>query len=563
MRLSGPCAELFAAFSRVNRAALRKNALVSCPVLSRAPNYGNILARFVARGGDAQVRGPLFFARSALHYLAANLGHLAFLALVRLCVWGAGWRSPLAEKDPSGGRLVIIDTFAVLPRLLEKGQFTEGYLPGLAEAARKAGNEVVHFYRLYGSRNPRHLFKALSILQKNGPGLTEAHLLRSADWLGLLWHVARYPFALLALVRSLADEPAGSPGHAIREALVETCGQCVVSGEAVRLAARRLGMALPQQQGETPCPLILSWFENQTINRCFYRGLWQAREEGAPPFRTIGAQLLVWPEALLNNHIDPAEQDLLPDKILVNGPCFLPEKLPETPQMSVGPALRYRALFEAKALVNRPAAQGPDRAEKPKREAECTQEAGAGQKPLLVLLSYHPDETRRVLSLVRPLAVANPLAVQYKFHPATQVGDFVALLPKNPALATGSLYAALAGVGAVIGAGSGALVEAAALGVPTLACLPASGARAGSDAGQGMPELSLNYLPEFGKGVLWDEVALAADIPQCLLRLRRMAERDDFRQTAAEFRSLLFAEPEEALVVSSFELAPGASPPDL
>ena len=589
MRLSGPCAELFAAFSLVNRAAYRNNALVSCPVLSRAPNYGDILNHFI-NGRPPVKRGVLFFVRGALRYLMTNFGHLAFLAFTRLVLWKTGWQSPLTSPPaPQQGRysehsrLVIIDTYAVIPRLFESGKFTEAYLPGLADTARNAGHAVVHFYRLYGSRNPFHLMKALPVLQANGPGLIDAHLLRGADWLLLVWHVVRYPFVLLALVRSLADAPAGSPERAIRNALVDTLGQCVVNGEALRLAARRLAEQLPavddvapdaenaQAQDADPreacaqksrknCPLIISWFENQTMNKCWYRGLWQARNSGTPRFRTIGAQLLIWPEALLNNHIDmqEAEHGLLPDTILANGPYFCPEMPTEdhapqvspapqvmpcpssAPQILAGPALRYRVLFSAEGAIGK-----------------C---AEGGERPLLALLSYHPAETRRVLALVQPLATARPEAVAYKFHPATNVRDYANLLPTHPQVVSGNLYDALAKAGAVIGSGSGALAEAAALGVATLAIVSAESVANSCEsplpcAENATREVVLNYLPEFGKGVLWEAVSCADDIAPSLLRLHEAARADDFTQTVERFRDLLFTRPEEKAVLAAFELA--------
>ena len=38
--------ELFAAFSRISAAAFQDERLLSCPTLSKAPNYGNVLRRF-------------------------------------------------------------------------------------------------------------------------------------------------------------------------------------------------------------------------------------------------------------------------------------------------------------------------------------------------------------------------------------------------------------------------------------------------------------------------------------------------------------------------------------
>ena len=595
MRPAGRPGGLFAAFSEITVRAFRNDRLLSCPVLSKAPNYGRVLERYL--GGHApEPRGTLPFLRAAARYAAANVGHLLFLAASAACIRLCGWKRPKVLE--SGESLIVIDSFALLPAIAAEENYTERYLPGLYEAARERGHGVVRLHRLYGGRSPGMLRRACAVLAGQGDGLLEAHLFTPGDWLRLLRHILVYPFALRGLVRSLRDTPAASPEAAIREALIACAGQCVLVGEARRIAGYRLGRLLAARPGRVH---ICSWHENQTVNKALQRGLAQAEAETGVHIRVIGAQLFLWPPELLNNHPDEGEATLgiEPDKVLVNGPYFLPE--PVDPRYAIGPSLRYAHLFRGRVRFAEaagenfveangiqmcapsapartlpapdPALEGlgrlnadgnencrmdaskvaaPESRLSSLPEAEsiapvvsCRESTGPVETraslPLLVLLSYHPEETRRVLELVRPLATArNGRGAVYRFHPATRPRDYASLLPENPVLAGGPFMEALDGAGAVIGSGSGALAEAAALGVPVLAV---------GDEGEGAV---LNYLPAYGRGVLWEAVARPDEVEPALASLERRAEQRG--EQARRLRDMLFTEPTRECIDGAFEL---------
>ncbi len=549
MRPADRPGELFAAFSRISGAAFQDERLLSCPTLSKAPNYGNVLRRFLLRAPQGHLKFSRL-CRIALRYALSNSLHLCFMLLGALFLRLLGWKPPRC-LEPEQLRdlekpLFLIDTFAVLPKVAQDRAFQELYMPGLAEEAARCGRELVHLYRLYGSRNPRLLWRAFRVLAAKGNGLTELHLLSFRDWLLLLRHAAIYPFSLCRLIRSLKHYPADSPERFIREALIHTAGQCILIGEARRLAARRLGLWLtslparaagpnsPKQDGrpgtQAPAPVtVASWYENQTLNKTFQRGLAQAEDQTGRHVPVIGAQLFIWPDTLLNNHPDDAEQllRLTPDRVLVNGPHFLPEGTKQ--RYSVGPSLRYNDLFAAKL---------------PGDADQHTPASGA--EPLLVLLSYHPDEIRRVLLLVLPLAQQGRNIV-YKFHPATRPEDFSALLPPSPHMAASSLKEALRSTGAVLGSGSGSLAEAVAQGIFVLNVEDPSG----------VPGLSLNYLPEYGKGVLWASVRHSEDVEQALAVAQNAQAQSDARtrqERITAFRDLLFTEPTPERIREAFGL---------
>jgi hypothetical protein len=574
MRPDDASREIFDAFSRITGNVFRHNRLLSCPTLSKAPNYGQAAERF-RRKTPIRPLSVLALARIVLRYVAANFGHLGFMVLTWVYIRVLGWKMPESTLRDPDKRLIVLDTFAVLPRIAGDGEYRELYMPGLERECQARGHNTLTLYRLYGSRHPRELWRAMLVLSRRGGGLTEAHLLTASDWLALAGHCFAYPVALYRLIRSLGRFPAHSPEAYIREALLRTAGQCVLIGEARRLAGYRLGLLLGARPHAIPVPArghrsgpgtaLISWYENQTVNKCLLRGLSEAEQAGARHVPSIGAQLFIWPASLLNNHPDDGEAalGLAPDLVLVSGPRFLPEASRQ--HYAVGPSLRYGEMFAPplKRHVNLDgdsdsmwgSAPHPARgmmpldphsgASRSTGDVSSAASDAAMASPLLVLLSYHPEEVRRVLQMLLPFAERGA-KLRYKFHPATRPEHFVAWLPNAPELVRGTLKSALQSVfyqnGMVLGSGSGSLAEAVVMGIPVL------------HAGDAAHGHGLNYLPDYGKGVLWEEVSRGEDMPAAM-RVLRAGLRDPRRvEMTLRFRDLLFTEPTPERIADAFGL---------
>ena len=541
MQPQGKSRELFEAFSRLNSFAYADTRLLANHVLSKAPHCNDILERFV-RGEAPRRFSCLEKAKLVIMCWAVNIGAWCLLIAERFAQARAGLRV-LPKVMSMRESLTIVDIFTLVHRINMEGKFRDYYLPGLYEVLEERGHNCVILARMYGSRDPRVLRQTFEILREHPqPVLTEHELMSFTDWLRLLWFALSFPFAVLRITTLLTDD--GAEGQ-IKAALLACLPDCYLSGECRRLAGRRLAEILPQSAR------IISWYENQVVDKCFYRGL----AEGGSLARTYAAQFLTWPPTLLNNHADPADakHKAVPAFVAVNGPYFLPAPLgslpgaqtygqigeapvetvtvpgPDTepprryfpyvpgPAYGVGPALRYKPVFE------RELAPDPD-------------------GPALFLLSYHPDETRRCLALAKPLAEAG-IATAFKFHPATSVEDFRDLLPADARLVKGGLSEALEGVSLVIGAGSGALCEAVAMGVPAVNVEPAEG-------------LGLNYLPDYGQGELWDRASSAEELLAARQKLLDNARQGDNKRAEATrtLRNLVFGEPTVEKIVQTFDL---------
>ena len=551
MQPQGKARELFEAFSRLNNFAYADTRLLANHVLSKAPHCNDILERFL-RGEAPRRFSRLEVAKQVVKCWVVNIGAWFLLLGERIAQARAGLRV-LPKVTAMRDSLTVVDIFTLVHRINMEGKFRDYYLPGLYEVLEERGHNCVILARMYGSRDPRVLRQTFEILREHPqPVLTENELMTFADWLRLLWFAISFPLAVLRITALLAND--GAEGQ-IKAALLACLPDCYLSGECRRLAGRRLAEILPQSAR------IISWYENQVVDKCFYRGL----AEGGSLVRTYAAQFLTWPPTLLNNHADPADakHKAAPAFVAVNGPYFIPRPLASLPgaQQEHGSAAEASGAATAPApppgTISGPDAEtgpapryfpyvpgpaygvGPALRYKPVFERELAPDPDG---PALFLLSYHPDETRRCLAMAKPLAEAG-VPTAFKFHPATNVEDFRDLLPADARLVKGALNEALEGVSLVIGAGSGALCEAVAMGVPAINVEPVEG-------------LGLNYLPDYGQGQLWDRATSAAELLAAREKLLDNARKGDNKRIEAirTFRGLVFGEPTVDSIVRTFDL---------
>ena len=95
----------------------------------------------------------------------------------------------------------------------------------------------------------------------------------------------------------------------------------------------------------------------------------------------------------------------------------------------------------------------------------------------------------------------------------------------------------------VVGHSSGTLVEAAALGIPVIDIL---------DSG----EFSHDYMPEMGKGILWDEALDAGEVARRVSQFQEILQSNPslLKEEGARLRSVYFTEPTDELIGQAFGL---------
>jgi len=134
--------------------------------------------------------------------------------------------------------------------------------------------------------------------------------------------------------------------------------------------------------------------------------------------------------------------------------------------------------------------------------------------------------------------------VLIKAHPGMPADRIKGLRPPAARLVEDDIYGLFKEAKVVIGMESGALLEAASLGIPSILIKSAKGFGC------------YNPFPEYGKGILWEEV----DTPEGLMR--QIAKVEDnykaipglIQKTADEYRNLFFCEPTEENIGKAFDI---------
>ena len=95
-------------------------------------------------------------------------------------------------------------------------------------------------------------------------------------------------------------------------------------------------------QLNVPSIKCVSWFENQSQDKNFFKGLKAFQRKVS----IYGAQLYNWPGTLLNHYVDESQSEFgfMPDQMLVNGTYYLRGE--GSLDYKVGPSMRYSRLFE-------------------------------------------------------------------------------------------------------------------------------------------------------------------------------------------------------------------------
>ena len=97
----------------------------------------------------------------------------------------------------------------------------------------------------------------------------------------------------------------------------------------------------------------------------------------------------------------------------------------------------------------------------------------------------------------------------------------------------------------VIGAASGSLAEAASFGIPVISVKNMSG-------------IDYNPLPEYGRGIIWDEVTSSFELERAITQfecaLKDKIKNSEIEKVAKKYKEMFFCEPTEESIIRSLEL---------
>ena len=490
--------KIYKYISSVSRKAYADPYLIANDVLCKQHTQGRVVETYLS-GETPKKSTFLFVAKKVVFYFLKNLA--AFL----LYLFGAlaHWLSRQSYRLPESGELLVLDIYIVVRKIHDSGKFADSFFPGLADALERRKKKYVYTPRLFGSMQPLELYRAFRVFKETGDSiLTEYQLLNFADYLEVIRFIFIYPISVLRFAKNLGNT---YEDEVLRRGLYEALDSVAIGGYVRFLFGRRLSFI---KTNKIKC---LSWYENQVLDKNFYRGLRFAHRE----VNIIGAQLFVRPHTLLNVFPDEGEAcfGVVPDKILVNGPGYL-FKLESIP-VSIGPALRYAYLFDEKNYQT-------------------------NGEIVLIVMPFSNSEIQHILKVI--CEVEWPMRVEIKFHPSTDIRKYKREELDQFFITNKALPELLSNILMVVGHG-GLLVEAAALGIPAIDI-------------QNRLEFGHDYMPELGKGILWDKATNANDITRLISEFQKSLELDSprLKKEGERIKSNIFSEPTDELIGKAFEL---------
>lgn len=488
--------------SEISTKAYEDIYLLSNQVLSKNPLTNSFLNNYVSHGevhkhnvGSLISKILTYYVKSVLHFIIYTANMLIFPI-----------KGPKYVFPQNRDSLTVINIFFLIEKIIKSKQFADTYLPGLENVLKKVNRQFVYVpvFDRYGMSASHG--NVLNVLKRQEvPILCEYQLLRITDLFHLLYFIVVYPFHVM---RCFGDLSSGTYEiELVKHELLNTIDQVTFYNFSRYLQGRRISR-LPFKDIK-----VISWFENQAGDKNFYKGL----RENNSSVTIYGTQLMPFGEIDLNVIVDEDEKKfgIIPDKIIVNGPFYVPEG--STLNFRVGPSFRYKKIFEKK--FNRDL-----------------------QNNLLVLLPYAREYEENILKLLYDTKIDEENVI-IKTHPASASLRFRQFLKPGYKIVDKNIYTLFENTKIVIGTATGSLLEAASMGIPVIVI-------------KSPHILDYHMLPEYGKGIIWEEV-LDAEALQRAIRMmdqRLNNEIEIIDRVSREYRDMFFSEPSENNIIKAFDL---------
>ena len=501
MKFNNPKIEkLYKHLSKISKEAYKDHFLISNIIFSKQGNSNQLLESYLLEDPPSNI-SPQFIIKKLFLYLVKNFEGWAFSVMAAILHSISGQKFAIENEDDE---LILVDTYFIVTQFLEKGEIEDIYFPKLSEYLTKRKKKFAYIPRWFGSKQPLGLFRIFKVIkEKQIPVLTQHQVLTFSDYIKSLKFLFLYPFSVFRIMKTLGSS---YEDKLVQYALWEVFDGVIIENYFRFLFGQRLSLEIP---GRINC---LSWSENLASDKNFYLGLRTTLGKA----KVIGAQLFVRPDTLLNIETDEQEVPfkVIPDKILVNGSGyhFHSDKV----KVAVGPALRYKYLFNPEIYEN-------------------------SREIILAILPYYDHVTKNILELIGKVDWPAPVVV--KFHPTMNSKNYQTLIPENTSVTLEPLSSLLKKTLIAIGQSTGGLIEACAIGIPAIEIR--------------YPErFSHYYMPEIGKGIIWDQAKNSREIEQLVKKFQKSLRENPERikEEGYKMKLFCFSEPTEELMNQAFEI---------
>lgn len=281
--------------------------------------------------------------------------------------------------------------------------------------------------------------------------ILEFDLLKVQDFLGMMALIICYPFATLSFLQGETTKE----NRLFNACLIEDIKNVEFESIKRYFVAKRIA-------SQKSLKTVITWFENQSIERAFNFGLREAGFCG----KIVGCQFFLNYSSYLNAYPSDLDriQNTAPDVVLVNGKTYL-RNLNKI-KYEIGVALRYQNIFSFPLNLKVFENQG-----------------------VVLLASYIMDDTKAMIKFATKLNTK----IVFKVHPTQRPEMFLNEVNTNFSFAEKNLYGLFAGSSIFISTASGSAVEAVACGKSVIII----GSR---------DNLIACPLIDYGRGEIWDIV---------------------------------------------------------
>lgn len=494
--------KIYDIISSLNKEAYKDIFLLSNQVLSKNPLTNNLLNRYLA-SECLKKHSFCIIIIKLLRYYKYSLKEF-ILYIVRFIEYSF---TPLNfHLSPCNKELILIDTYFITNKIYAAGGYADPYFPGLEDVLKKKNKHYAYLPVFYSSDKTVSFSNILRILKENRiPVFSEYQLLSNFDLLYILYFIFVYPYHVIKLIKIICSDTYEK--KLLKYELIDTLEQVTFCSFSRYIQGKKIA-TLPYGNIK-----VISWYENQAIHKNLYKGLRISQDK----VKIYGAQLFVYFKNIL--HLIPDENEeqfgIIPDKIITNNSKFIPAK--SRLNYAVGPSLRYFKIFETTV----------------KKE---------NRKNILVLLPYMIKDVQNILQIILDTKI-NSQDIFIKAHPATSIDKFQPLFPKNITVVNEDIYKLFENTKIVIGAASGTLLEAATLGIPVILI-------------RNINTLDCNPLPEYGKGLIWEEVISAEELNYQIYKFENVLNNnyEKIYNIANIYKKKFFHKPSENNIIDAFDL---------
>jgi len=497
--------DLFDSISKFNKTAYMHRYMLSNPVANKnIPYVDHVLSQ--RNNGIGRFSVVVIFevlANIVKYYIKSFAAYFVFI--IEFIIYKSTMQKVILD-DPNGA--ICVDVWVNVSKYQQDGRFYDKYFSGLYEVLDKRKLKYYFIPRFYNKKFKFiEIYRMFRFFKKNSvPVMSIYQLTTVIDFYKLLRFIVCYPYIVISSARKEKVKSALMVGFkyelitSIRDVTMYSYQQYLYGNNIANLGVKK----------------IVSWYENQTTDKNLYAGL----NKSADDVYIYGCQLYIVPKSLISYRpvLSDVKFGIVPNKVLVNGKHYLNE-MPDINNYS-GPSLRYRRLFNV------------------------VSEGGAQKDTILILLSYFSEQIRVVLEVVSRTKVSGRKFV-VKFHPATNIPDYVDSISSNLIISEDNLYDLLEEAKIVIGSATGSLVEAAALSIPSIVI-------------EDGLSITHDYFDGYGKGVIWEFARTSYDVEKLLSEYEDKLLSNEYVRALDECSEYLlenyFTEPSEAKIIDAFDL---------